>query len=85
MVETLLGLLALMRNQIEMAGRIGVKAVTPNSANRDDWEAIKPDIRRDAVGLLRISPERLNNQEFREDSASAPACWERDGPGPSTW
>ena len=30
-------LLALMRNQIDMAGRLGIRAVTLNSANRDDW------------------------------------------------
>src|SRR4051794_24786943 len=60
-------LLALMRNQIEMATRIGVNAATINSANRDDWEAIKADIRDNRIDLLLISPERLNNREFRDD------------------
>ena len=32
-------LLALMRNQIEAAQRLGIRAVTVNSTNRDDWEA----------------------------------------------
>ncbi len=58
-------LLALMRNQIDMARRIGVRAATINSANRDDWDAIAEEIAHDAVDLLLISPERLNNQEFR--------------------
>src|SRR5262245_16029532 len=30
-------LLALMRNQIEAADRLGIRAVTINSANRADW------------------------------------------------
>ena len=30
-------LLALMRNQLEAAERIGVRAATINSINRDDW------------------------------------------------
>ncbi|HXJ65977.1 MAG TPA: DEAD/DEAH box helicase, partial [Actinomycetota bacterium] len=58
-------LLALMRNQIDMARRIGVRAATINSANRDDWDAIAEEIAHDAVDLLLISPERLNNAEFR--------------------
>src|SRR3954452_10153619 len=60
-------LLALMRNQIDMAPRIGVNAATINSANRDDWEAIKADIRDNRIDLLLISPERLHNREFRDD------------------
>jgi len=31
-------LISLMRNQIEQAERIGVKAVTINASNTDDWE-----------------------------------------------
>jgi len=60
-------LLALMRNQIDMAWRIGVQAATINSANKADWEGITEEIRRDAVDLLLISPERLNNPEFRDE------------------
>src|SRR3954451_1525308 len=59
-------LLALMRNQIGMAGRIGGPAAPINAANKDDWESIKQDIRENRVDLLLISPERLNNTEFRE-------------------
>ena len=33
-------LLALMRNQIAAAERMGVRAVSSNSDNRDDWERI---------------------------------------------
>src|SRR5687767_7069346 len=38
-------LLALMRNQIQMAERAGVAAVTINSTNRADWEPIEEAVR----------------------------------------
>ena len=60
-------LLALMRNQIRMAERAGVRAVTINSENRDDWEEITSAIERDEVDLLLVSPERFNNPAFRAD------------------
>jgi ATP-dependent DNA helicase RecQ len=60
-------LLALMRNQIDMAKRAGIVADTMNSANPDDWEAVEERIRADEVDILLVSPERLNNREFRRD------------------
>src|SRR4051812_6342928 len=59
-------LLALMRNQIDAAERLGLRAHTINSTNRDDWEAVRDLIERDEVDLLLISPERLNNRRFRD-------------------
>jgi ATP-dependent DNA helicase RecQ len=59
-------LLALMRNQIAAAERLGIRAVTVNSTNRDDWDAVRDRLDEDAVDLLLISPERLNNPQFRE-------------------
>src|SRR3954466_12272678 len=59
-------LLALMRNQIAAAERLGLRAVTVNSTNRDDWDAVARQLDADAVDLLLISPERLNNPQFRE-------------------
>jgi ATP-dependent DNA helicase RecQ len=59
-------LLALMRNQIAAAERLGVRAVTVNSTNRDDWDAVRDRLEADDVDLLLISPERLNNPQFRE-------------------
>ena len=59
-------LLALMRNQIDAAERLGLRAATVNSTNRDDWDAIRERLDRDDVDLLLISPERLNNVRFRE-------------------
>jgi ATP-dependent DNA helicase RecQ len=60
-------LLALMRNQIAAAARLGVRAHTINSTNRDEWETVRALLADDAVDLLLISPERLNNPRFRED------------------
>ncbi|HJQ96467.1 MAG TPA: RecQ family ATP-dependent DNA helicase [Acidimicrobiia bacterium] len=57
-------LLALMRNQIDMANRAGVRAETINSTNLADWAAIEERIGRDEVDLLLVAPERLNNQRF---------------------
>ncbi|HEV7804906.1 MAG TPA: RecQ family ATP-dependent DNA helicase [Solirubrobacteraceae bacterium] len=58
-------LLALMRNQIAAAQRLGIRAHTVNSTNRDAWSEISSLLDADAVDLLLISPERLNNPQFR--------------------
>jgi ATP-dependent DNA helicase RecQ len=58
-------LLALMRNQIAAAQRLGIRAHTVNSTNRDAWSEISSLLDGDAVDLLLISPERLNNPQFR--------------------
>src|SRR5215212_2868340 len=57
-------LLALMRNQIQMAARLGLEAVTINSGNAAEWAAIESRIAADDIDVLLISPERLANQEF---------------------
>ncbi len=59
-------LLALMRNQIAGAERLGLRARTINSTNRDDWDEIRAGLAEDSVDLLLISPERLNNPRFRD-------------------
>ena len=58
-------LLALMRNQIQMAERIGVRAVTINSANTDKWQAAEYALSRGTCDMALISPERLSNERFR--------------------
>lgn len=58
-------LLALMRDQIEAADRLGLKAVTINSTNQDAWPQLERELLSGAVDLLLISPERLNNDAFR--------------------
>jgi ATP-dependent DNA helicase RecQ len=60
-------LLALMRNQIAAARRLGLRAHTVNSTNREEWDAVRDGLADDAIDLLLISPERLNNPRFRED------------------
>ena len=60
-------LLALMRNQIEAAGRIGIQAVSINSSNRKHWPALQQTIRNDEADALLISPERLANDDFVEE------------------
>ncbi|MGH3877066.1 MAG: RecQ family ATP-dependent DNA helicase [Actinophytocola sp.] len=59
-------LLALMRNQIAAAGRAGVHAATINSANIDQWHQAQEDVLAGRTDVLLVSPERLNNPEFRD-------------------
>lgn len=59
-------LLALMRNQIQAAHRIGIVAESINSTNEAGWDAIENRLLRSEIDLLLISPERLANQRFRE-------------------
>ena len=60
-------LLALMRNQLQMTERLGLRAHTVNSTNRDEWDEIFSRIRADELDMLLISPERLNNPAFLTD------------------
>jgi ATP-dependent DNA helicase RecQ len=60
-------LLALMRNQIQSAERAGVRAATVNSQNRDDWQSVADAVSAGEVDILLVSPERLNNVQFRRD------------------
>ena len=60
-------LLALMRNQIAAAQRLGIRAHTVNSTNRAAWDEVRELLAADAVDLLLISPERLDNPLFREE------------------
>ena len=60
-------LLALMRNQIAAAERMGVRANTINSDNHEDWDSVEEAIRADTVDIVLISPERLANERFRNE------------------
>lgn len=57
-------LLALMRNQLQHADRLGLVARTVNSDNKEEWEQVFAEILGDEVDILLISPERLANEEF---------------------
>ena len=57
-------LLALMRDQIAAAERAGLRAVTINSTNVDEWDGILADVDAGTVDVLLVSPERLANPGF---------------------
>ena len=59
-------LLALMRNQIAAAERAGINAVTVNSTNAQDWARTYASVQDGEVDVLLVSPERLNNPDFRD-------------------
>ncbi len=60
-------LLALMRNQIDAARRLGLRPETINSSNTAQWERVKRALLANQVDLLLISPERLANDAFVEE------------------
>ena len=49
-------LLALMRNQLAAARRLGLRAHTINSTNRDEWSDVRDRLAADDLDLLLISP-----------------------------
>lgn len=59
-------LLALMRNQVAAAERAGVVAATINSGNVTEWDEIHDRVAAGEVDVLLVSPERLNNPDFRD-------------------
>ncbi|MEV0036192.1 RecQ family ATP-dependent DNA helicase [Streptomyces sp. NPDC050804] len=59
-------LLALMRNQVEAAARAGIRARTINSSNAEEWDTIQDEVAAGEVDVLLVSPERLNNPDFRD-------------------
>jgi ATP-dependent DNA helicase RecQ len=60
-------LLALMRNQMTAADRLGIRAITINSTNRSEWPNLQTEILGNEVDALLISPERLANDQFVEE------------------
>lgn len=59
-------LLALMRNQILAAERLHIRSATINSSNRTEWRDIRARLHANEIDILLVSPERLANDEFRE-------------------
>ena len=57
-------LLALMRNQMDAAIRIGLNAFTMNSTNVDEWDDIESKAQKNQLDLLLVSPERFANERF---------------------
>lgn len=60
-------LLSLMRNQIEAAERMGVRAATIHSDNMERWSEVEAEVSNGKVDILLISPERLANPRFQSE------------------
>jgi ATP-dependent DNA helicase RecQ len=60
-------LLSLMRNQLMMARKIGIRAATFHSGNRDEWDAVERALSHETCDILLVSPERLSNEHFVND------------------
>jgi DNA polymerase III epsilon subunit family exonuclease len=60
-------LLALMRDQLAAATRIGIRAATLNSTNLSDWRGIERAVADGEIDLLLVSPERLANPRFQAE------------------
>ncbi len=60
-------LLALMRNQLQAAEKLGLRAVSINSGNTEEWDAKKRQVLAGRADILLISPERLANEKFMEN------------------
>lgn len=56
-----------MRNQIQVAERLGIRADTLNSSNREEWDVCKRRLRANQTDLLLVSPERLSDDDFRSE------------------
>ncbi|MFJ6743949.1 RecQ family ATP-dependent DNA helicase [Streptomyces sp. NPDC091279] len=67
-------LLALMRNQVDAAARAGIHARTINSSNTEEWGTVQEEIAAGQVDVLLVSPERLNNPDFRDEVLPALAA-----------
>lgn len=60
-------LLALMRNQVEAADRLSIRAATINYTNTQEWPEIKNGLLEGAIDLLIVSPEQLGKDIFRDE------------------
>ena len=60
-------LLSLMRNQIQAAGRMGVRAAKIASDNVDERSEVEEMLDQDQVDILLITPERLADERFRTE------------------
>ncbi|MCH9758245.1 MAG: RecQ family ATP-dependent DNA helicase [Proteobacteria bacterium] len=61
-------LLSLMRNQLEAAAKIGLVTRTINSTNPNEWIQIEKELAANEVDILLISPERLANEKFVQNT-----------------
>ena len=59
-------LLALIRNQIDAAERLGLRTITVNSSTATTVNELAEPLATDNIDLLLVSPERLANPEFAD-------------------
>lgn len=59
-------ILALIRNQIEAASRLGLRTITINSSSATTVNELVAALSSDEVDLVLVSPERLANPEFAD-------------------
>ncbi len=57
-------LLALMRNQLLAAEKLGIRARAIHSENQEEWTQVEAGLHANEIDLLMVSPERLGNPEF---------------------
>ncbi|WP_421347130.1 RecQ family ATP-dependent DNA helicase [Aeromonas veronii] len=60
-------LLALMRNQVDAAVRLGLEAVRWDSTNREERPDILRRLQANEIDVLFIHPKQFSNQEFLDD------------------
>lgn len=60
-------LLALMRNQVEAARRMGLRAEAIHSENRSEHSRIEEAFVANEIDILLVTPERLGNGRFNEN------------------
>jgi ATP-dependent DNA helicase RecQ len=57
-------LLALMRDQLAAASRLGLRAETVNSTNKEEWLEVDRKLKANEIDVLIVSPERFANEAF---------------------
>ena len=57
-------LLALMRDQVRAAARLGLRAASIDSTNTEQWADITAEVLAGDIDVLLVSPERLANHGF---------------------
>lgn len=58
-------LLALMKNQVDSAAKLGINAITINSDNKEEWDYIYSNLI--SYDAIIVSPERLSNEKFMDN------------------
>src|SRR2546421_8083942 len=59
-------LLSLMRNQLLAAQNLGIRAMTLNSQNLNEWSEVEQGLSENQIDVLMISPERLASSDLSE-------------------